>query len=419
LEIKSDAKGILIPRMLASSRTAIQNPSEGLLVYQTDESIGFWYYSQSQWRYLNQSSGVNSGDMQYWDGQKWVVVPAGQDDQNLVFCDGKPTWGGCLATVSTSAVSNITATTADCGGTITKSGGTSAIDKGIVWSLTSNPTIDLPTKLSLGSGSGSFSGTITGLSSSKTYYVRSYVTNAKGTSYGAETSFTTPDIDLTNGLVAYYPFNGNANDESGNGNHGVVYGAILTADRFSKMQSAYSFDGVPGTRIQTNYSGILGSASRSISVWVNKTSNVTASSQILTWGLPSNNTINVAGGSLFSLFMSTWNGIPFIGLDNGYSAIGVKNNNLSDRLWHNYTIVFDNTMGTSNVNLKIYIDGILAQNDVIYNALNLNTIQDIYLVIGEFWRSTGELRTFDGKIDDVRVYNRVLTQEQITYLATH
>ena len=117
--------------------------------------------------------------------------------------------------------------------------------------------------------------------------------------------------------------------------------------------------------------------------------------------------------------MSTWNGAPFVGMDNGYSAIGVMKNNLSDGRWHNYTVVFDNTLGTSNVNLKIYIDGILTQNDVIYNALNLNTRQDINLVIGEFWRSTGELRTFDGKIDDVRVYNRVLTQEQITYLATH
>ena len=47
---------------------------------------------------------------------------------------------------------------------------------------------------------------------------------------------------LTNGLVAYYPFNGNANDESGHGNNGTVYGATLTADRFGRANSAYSFD---------------------------------------------------------------------------------------------------------------------------------------------------------------------------------
>src|SRR5664279_2093476 len=48
---------------------------------------------------------------------------------------------------------------------------------------------------------------------------------------------------LNNGLVAYYPFNGNANDASGNGMDGVVYGATLTADRFGLTNSAYRFDG--------------------------------------------------------------------------------------------------------------------------------------------------------------------------------
>ena len=50
--------------------------------------------------------------------------------------------------------------------------------------------------------------------------------------------------DLNDGLVAYWPFNGNANDYSGNGNHGTVIGAILTDDRFGNADSAYSFDGI-------------------------------------------------------------------------------------------------------------------------------------------------------------------------------
>ena len=45
--------------------------------------------------------------------------------------------------------------------------------------------------------------------------------------------------DLSDGLVAYYPFNGNANDESGNGNHGTVNGATLTEDRFDNADGAY------------------------------------------------------------------------------------------------------------------------------------------------------------------------------------
>ena len=48
----------------------------------------------------------------------------------------------------------------------------------------------------------------------------------------------------TEGLVAYYPFNGNANDESTDGHDGTVYGATLTTDRFGNSNSAYSFDGI-------------------------------------------------------------------------------------------------------------------------------------------------------------------------------
>ena len=47
----------------------------------------------------------------------------------------------------------------------------------------------------------------------------------------------------TNGLVAWYPFNGNANDSSGNGNNGTVHNATLSADRFNNPNSAYSFNG--------------------------------------------------------------------------------------------------------------------------------------------------------------------------------
>lgn len=69
----------------------------------------------------------------------------------------------------------------------------------------------------------------------------------------------------SNGLLAYYPFNGNANDSSGNGHHGIVYGATLTADRFGDTNSAYYFDGL-SNRIELgswfNYNVF------SISMWV-------------------------------------------------------------------------------------------------------------------------------------------------------
>jgi len=49
--------------------------------------------------------------------------------------------------------------------------------------------------------------------------------------------------NLDSGLIGYWPFNGDANDESGNGNHGVINGATLTCDRYGNPDMAYSFDG--------------------------------------------------------------------------------------------------------------------------------------------------------------------------------
>ena len=61
---------------------------------------------------------------------------------------------------------------------------------------------------------------------------------------GGQAFAQVPNYVPTNGLVGWWPFNGNANDESGNGNNGTVNGATLTTDRFGNVNKAYSFDGV-------------------------------------------------------------------------------------------------------------------------------------------------------------------------------
>ena len=53
-----------------------------------------------------------------------------------------------------------------------------------------------------------------------------------------------PSYVSTNGLMGFWPFSGNANDVSGNGNHGTVNGASLTTDRFNSTSAAYSFNGI-------------------------------------------------------------------------------------------------------------------------------------------------------------------------------
>ena len=76
-----------------------------------------------------------------------------------------------------------------------------------------------------------------------------------------------PNYVPINGLVGWWPFNGNANDESGNGNNGTVNGATLTSDRFMNVNKAYSFDGVDD-KIEINHSDSLNTFPLSVVAWV-------------------------------------------------------------------------------------------------------------------------------------------------------
>jgi hypothetical protein len=76
------------------------------------------------------------------------------------------------------------------------------------------------------------------------------------------------NADLSDGLVAYYPFNGNANDESGNGNDASYCGAILTQDRFGKPNGAYQFNGGNSDYIEIPNSPFLNLSTYTVTCWV-------------------------------------------------------------------------------------------------------------------------------------------------------
>ncbi len=95
-------------------------------------------------------------------------------------------------TVTTAAVSSITGNTASCGGNVTADGGATVTARGVCWNTTGTPDTG-DDKTSDGTGTGSFVGSITGLSTETRYYVRAYATNSKGTAYGNEVDFTTGD----------------------------------------------------------------------------------------------------------------------------------------------------------------------------------------------------------------------------------
>jgi hypothetical protein len=97
--------------------------------------------------------------------------------------------------VTTAAATSITATSAVLGGNVTSDGGATVSGRGVVYSSTNNtPTIGGSgvTQDANGTGTGSFSETVSGLTAGTTYYVRAYAINSAGTSYGSVLSFTTP-----------------------------------------------------------------------------------------------------------------------------------------------------------------------------------------------------------------------------------
>lgn len=93
-----------------------------------------------------------------------------------------------LPTVTTSQVTEITTTTASCGGEVTADGGAPVTARGICWRTGQTPTI-LNHKTNNGTGTGSYTSLITGLDSNATYFVRAYATNSAGTAYGDTVSF--------------------------------------------------------------------------------------------------------------------------------------------------------------------------------------------------------------------------------------
>jgi uncharacterized protein (TIGR02145 family) len=219
-----------------------------------------------------------------------------------------------------------------------------------------------------------------------------------------------PPSTLNDGLVAYYPFNGNANDESGNGNNGVVNGATLGMDRFQITNSCYEFLG--NSKIDLGQLISLGSnpTEASYSFWLKINS------------LPTNNS-TTGGGSGYPIFSKRhfqnygydWstarinpNGkLYFFKDDDMYWGTPCVSNTIDLNSWVNFTLI------KKQDSLFVY-----------QNGITIDAIQDNYPLSGSpmnfilGWQGAWNL-FLEGSLDDIRIYNRALTQEEISYLAGH
>lgn len=119
---------------------------------------------------------------------------------------------GVPVLAATTAASSITAFTASCGGNVTADGGAAVTARGVCWSTTTSPLVS-GNHTTDASDTGSFTSSITGLTSATLYYVRAYATNSKGTSYGTQVSFMTAAVKTIGstylgGKIAYVDASG-------------------------------------------------------------------------------------------------------------------------------------------------------------------------------------------------------------------
>lgn len=211
-------------------------------------------------------------------------------------------------------------------------------------------------------------------------------------------------FNLNSGLVAYYPFNGNANDESGNGNNGAVYGgASLSADRHGNSNKAYSFDGVD------DYIEVLDNSAISI---LNTNNNLSVSLWVQTNispGLPffkGNNTIPLNDRDYYSILIDANNYVACF-----FGSGGVQTwANVSSPVWHHIVYCY------GSKGHQIFVDNILCYESFFGDGFSPNLNPQFFsnnLFIGKKpWSSSFH----NGSIDDIRIYNRALNSSEVEVL---
>ncbi len=205
----------------------------------------------------------------------------------------------------------------------------------------------------------------------------------------------------SNGLTAYFPFNNNAKDESGNSNDGTINGVTPVADPTGKLYSAYRFDGVndyiniPSTSISSIYSFTVAAWVRNLDATFGDGS----SNHIFTFNDP---TTAIGLDKNFKYFLKMgWS--TYRGSIDVYSA-----STFPDTNYHHVAGVYD----YGNSIFKIYVDGKLEGT----NTYNLTVpIRTSPHYIGDWEGGTGHY-SWKGDIDDVRIYNRVISEYEIQQL---
>ena len=225
-----------------------------------------------------------------------------------------------------------------------------------------------------------------------------------------------PSYVPTDGLVGWWPFSGNANDESGNGNDGAVYGASLTNDRNGIINCAYSFDGIDDYIVAQCNSFPLSNSSRTFSMFIyyQPNPNQIEWSTIISYGqvtgqFPGN------PGTLNDIFIGESNYDKIYFSNHQYGTIAQNSTSLNNG-WHHICVRYD-SVSLNSINL--FIDGFQISSPFIFNYNNISQLSTLLtdLTFGKTSSNYGTNNySYKGIIDDIGIWNRALSQQEITDL---
>jgi len=227
-----------------------------------------------------------------------------------------------------------------------------------------------------------------------------------------------PSYVPSNGLVGWWPFNGNANDESGNGNNGTVNGSTLTLDRFGQVNKAYYFNGINYKITIPNSISLQLNNGATFSLWFNvDTINFDGASGDFDARLIDKSTPGGVDGYLIDFNHRTTSPNPAYynlcsqgstrlrSIIGGSTILTTCFNPYSS--WSHLLITFDN--GT----IKSYLNGFLLDSSL---TSNTNIQQNINSLVFGYATSGNSNTWLNGKLDDIGIWNRALTQQEITNL---
>jgi hypothetical protein len=204
-----------------------------------------------------------------------------------------------------------------------------------------------------------------------------------------------PNYVSADSLVSWYSFSGNANDSSGHGNNGTVFGATLTTDRFGHPNSAYSFDGVSGYIKSDSAAGYL-SDTLTVSFWASYSADF-GYDNVISFG-------DVTGERWGCI-----NGFTYLRFSVGRGCSGTGNllNYITDTGWHMITYVMEDT------SQFIYYDGVYVGTETNSQPSSLScAATSLWFGVDPF----SSPAYYQGKLDDIGIWKRALTQCEITEL---